>query len=315
MEQLANNPVTSLSAGINNSVTSLTVASASLFPIAGNFVIKIGSELLIVTAVTGTTFTVTRGADGTTAASHLSGDAVSQVVSKKVLENLYAEMYQIGTVASRPTTVRGGTVYYGTDLDVEWLYNGTNWDLVWPAYVPFANRVNVSGWTALNLGTTTWTDYNGVMSVTIPSVNTQLKGYYHTIPTAPFSCYTVSNLGGALGGETDAGIMLYDSGTGKLKTMSVGSGGHTVDIYDITATGGTYSNQVNLQIAPKDVVYLKFTDDNTKWRYYWGYDGTTWNEFFTQNRNTTLTPNNVGIYVRATTGITLYRNIYGYWEA
>jgi hypothetical protein len=315
MEQLANNPVSTITSGISSGATSLTVASATLFPTAGNFVIKIDNELLVVTNVSGTTFTVTRGQDGTSAASHSSGAAITQVVSKKVLENLYAEMYQIGDVASRPTTARGGTVYYGTDLDVEWLYNGTNWDLVWPAYVPYANRVNIGSWTSINLGTTTWTDYNGVMAVSIPDVNTQLKGYYHTIPSAPFSCYTVVGLGGTIGGQTEAGIMLYDSGTGKLRITGATSGGLSVGMTQVTAFNGTYSGQQSFQIAPFNITYLKFTDDNTNWHYYWSSDGSNWIEYFKEARNTNLTPNSVGIYVRGTTGInTLYRNFYGYWE-
>jgi hypothetical protein len=39
------------------------------------FRVLVGTEIMIVTNVSGTTFTVTRGAEGTTAASHSSGDA------------------------------------------------------------------------------------------------------------------------------------------------------------------------------------------------------------------------------------------------
>ena len=63
-----------LDGAINNSVTSLT-SSTSSFPTGVTqtvpFMIKIDSEVLLVTAKSGTTFTVTRGYDGTTAASHL----------------------------------------------------------------------------------------------------------------------------------------------------------------------------------------------------------------------------------------------------
>jgi hypothetical protein len=317
MEQLANNARSNLTTSITNVASSLAVNSATSFPTAGNFMIKVDSELMIVTSTVGTSFNVTRGADGTTAASHSSGAEVTHVVSKKVLENLYAEAYQIGTVASRPTTVRGGTIYYGTDLDVEWLYNGTNWDLIWPAYAPYANRVDISSWTSLNLGTTTWTDNNGVLSVTVPDVNSQLKGYYKALPTAPYTCNTVVGLGGSSSSSVEAGFMLYDSGTGKLKTLGSTAGGLVHAITNVTGVAGTYSALSSFQMAPFQVIYLRFNDDNTNWNYSWSPDGSTWTQFYKETRNTTMTPTNVGIYVRTTSGIglgTLYRNFYGYWE-
>ena len=81
MEQFSNNAQTTLSGGIDNVVTSLTVASASGFPTSGNFRIIIDGEILLVTAVSGTTFTVTRGAEGTAATSHGSGSSVTHVIT------------------------------------------------------------------------------------------------------------------------------------------------------------------------------------------------------------------------------------------
>ena len=65
-----------LSSSINTSVTTLTMASASSFPTSGTVII--GSELITYTGVSGNTLTgLTRGANGTTAASHSSGATVS----------------------------------------------------------------------------------------------------------------------------------------------------------------------------------------------------------------------------------------------
>ena len=64
-----------LSSSINTSVTTLTMASASSFPTSGTVII--GSELITYTGVSGNTLTgLTRGANGTTAASHSSGATV-----------------------------------------------------------------------------------------------------------------------------------------------------------------------------------------------------------------------------------------------
>ena len=65
---------TTLASGVSSTATSLSVTSASLFPALGSgdyFYASIGigsgSEVVKVTAVSGTTFTVVRGQDDTTA--------------------------------------------------------------------------------------------------------------------------------------------------------------------------------------------------------------------------------------------------------
>lgn len=55
--------------------TSITVTSEASFP-AANFIISIDTECLLVTNVATTTWTVTRGYEGSTAATHLNGAAV-----------------------------------------------------------------------------------------------------------------------------------------------------------------------------------------------------------------------------------------------
>jgi hypothetical protein len=69
-----------LSSGINASVTSLTMASSSSFPSSGTVII--GSELITYTGNSGGTLSgLTRGASGTTAASHSSGATVTDASS------------------------------------------------------------------------------------------------------------------------------------------------------------------------------------------------------------------------------------------
>ena len=64
-----------LSSSINTSVTTLTMASASSFPSSGTVIIS--NELITYTGVSGNTLTgLTRGANGTPAASHSSGATV-----------------------------------------------------------------------------------------------------------------------------------------------------------------------------------------------------------------------------------------------
>jgi hypothetical protein len=70
---------TTLAAAITSSQTTITVASASGFPTSGNFRVRIDDEDMTVTGGQGTTsWTVTRGVNSTTAASHVISQAVSQ---------------------------------------------------------------------------------------------------------------------------------------------------------------------------------------------------------------------------------------------
>lgn len=79
---------TNLTASINNSVTSISVASTTGFPGSLPYTLALdygsaSNELVEVTAVGGLTLTVTRGIDGTSATSHGAGAVVRHVSSAR----------------------------------------------------------------------------------------------------------------------------------------------------------------------------------------------------------------------------------------
>lgn len=72
---------TKLVGSISASDTSIVVSSATVFPQGQNFRVRIGSEILEVTAGQSTTsWTVTRGVDSTTATQHGDGAGVRHMV-------------------------------------------------------------------------------------------------------------------------------------------------------------------------------------------------------------------------------------------
>lgn len=97
-EIVMNNPSTTLNGAITSSATSITVTSSSGFPLAGNFKVRIDNEILSVTAVSGTTWTVVRAyepyAGSQIAASHSNGASVTLVLSAEGLNQFTA--VQIG---------------------------------------------------------------------------------------------------------------------------------------------------------------------------------------------------------------------------
>jgi Tfp pilus assembly protein PilV len=70
-------PTTTLGGAVTDTATALTVSSTSGFPTAAPFRIKIDNEVLVVVAVSGTTWTVSRGQDTTTPAAHSGGATVA----------------------------------------------------------------------------------------------------------------------------------------------------------------------------------------------------------------------------------------------
>jgi Tfp pilus assembly protein PilE len=72
-------PSTTLTAGMTVDQTSITVASASGFPTVAPYLVQVDSELVLVNSGAGTTaWTVKRGQNGTTAATHAAAATVTQ---------------------------------------------------------------------------------------------------------------------------------------------------------------------------------------------------------------------------------------------
>lgn len=95
-ELFYNNPSgtawTTLASNVTNAQTTITVTATPSGVTASNsatpptqFRVLIGTEICIVTNISGTTWTVTRGAEGTTAASHTAGDSVNHIVTAGAL--------------------------------------------------------------------------------------------------------------------------------------------------------------------------------------------------------------------------------------
>lgn len=125
---------TTLAAGINSSVTSLTVASASGYPTAP-FTIRCEAEIILVGAKSGTTFSpLTRGFDGTTAVAHSLG----AVIEHRAIANDFSFRH------IDPVTDKTGTNSFNDHFDNDSL------DAAWTQVTP--------------TGTVTWTESGDVLS-------------------------------------------------------------------------------------------------------------------------------------------------------
>jgi len=115
-EQFANNAASTLNGAINNSTTTIVVATGegSRFPSVGNFRLMIGldpftAEIVLATARSGDTITVVRGQEGTSAQSWGNGTSVTHIVTAGAIEQIRtqfvtsgAEIYTTNTVSIDP---------------------------------------------------------------------------------------------------------------------------------------------------------------------------------------------------------------------
>jgi hypothetical protein len=81
--------------------TSITVASEASFP-AVQFIISIDTEAMLVTTVDTVTWTVTRGYEGSTAATHLNGAAIYHDLSAAEADAIAAKLALAGGTMSGP---------------------------------------------------------------------------------------------------------------------------------------------------------------------------------------------------------------------
>ncbi|HTQ46663.1 MAG TPA: hypothetical protein VMI75_28110 [Polyangiaceae bacterium] len=124
-EQFANNASSTLSAGITSDQTTITVNSAASFSSSPQFRVLVDSELMLVTGVSGNTFTVTRAAEGTAATSHAVGAVVTQLITAGALTQIKADTTPVALAnIAALTGLAGydGALAYVQSVECPWRY-------------------------------------------------------------------------------------------------------------------------------------------------------------------------------------------------
>jgi hypothetical protein len=277
-EKYTNNATSTLASGINNSVTSLDVASASAFPSSGNFRIIIDSEIMLVTAVSTNTFTVTRAAEGTAAASHSSGATVSHVLTAGAVDTIRSDLVQAGVYASRPAASKAGNLYLATDGPYLCRDDGSAWACFGP--LRKLTPVVTADFSWLNQLSGTETVIGGAVvlqaeaSRASPSTLARVK-------TAPSTPYTVTMAfvpqmkPTTAGGVVNAfcGMIFRESSTGKIMSHGLfqndGTQDRVVSFAQSAGATGAFATVTNLVISLSRPVWFQLSNDGTNliWRY------------------------------------------------
>ena len=126
--------------GISNSATTVAVAATTGFPSTPFTAIldqdTVNEEVVTVTNVAGTTLTMTRGVDGSTAVSHAAGATVNHGVSARDFDepnshvNTDVSHVVICTSSTRPGSPTEGQIIYETDTDLFYGYKGSSWQSI-----------------------------------------------------------------------------------------------------------------------------------------------------------------------------------------
>ncbi|MHB9044418.1 MAG: hypothetical protein ACYC35_00610 [Pirellulales bacterium] len=303
-EQFANGGLSSLAAGIDDSVGSLTVKSAVGFPTIGNFRIIIGTEIMLVTNVQGQTFTVTRAQEGTSAASHDADAAVFHTLTAGSLALRDIQQFATGAIASRDAAGQAGRLYLPTDGFVS-QDNGSLWNMM-----PL-NRMTPpasTDFTWVNQGSATVADTKGTMVLSTPSSTStdSLRLLVKSAPTPPYEITVCilpqSPIYTSAATIAQYGICWRDSASSKIITFGWGMNNYPVTFsYDQWTNHTTLSANQYQRTAPIAApMWIRFSDDGTNRLVKVSSDGFNYeNASAAQGRTVFLTADQVGVFANS----------------
>lgn len=267
-ERLVNNYQSTLNGAIDNVVTSLVVTSATGLPSTGDFRIRINSELMLVTAISGTTLSgLTRGIEGTTAASHANGDSISAVLTSGSLDR------------------------YGNDYVPTW------------GYVRPYKIVNDAGTAPLVASDFTWVnqegasvvDQNGTILMTT-DLGTDgvfdLRIQQRSAPTTPYAYIAAFQVVMPRHSSDDSCQLAFgfrESATDESTILRFGistdqPGEIAVQNYTNSSTPGTFPRAGNAMCLIAPVIWMRIEDTSVNLIYSVGMDGNNWIQILSQSR-------------------------------
>lgn len=152
MERIANGSRSTLTNNITDTQTTIEVVSSVTFPDTGNFRIRVNNELMIVTGVSGNTFTVTRGAENTNNVTHLANTAVLHVCTAGSINEIFGGIVGAGLYADRPTQKRN--IYLSDEGGISYSDGSLNAN-----YGPISKfrNINFTGYSWVNQSSSTIT--------------------------------------------------------------------------------------------------------------------------------------------------------------
>lgn len=300
-EQYQNDPAdTTLDEDLDGSETTVTVADGSAFPAAGNYRIRVDDEIMLVTARSTNDLTVTRGAEGTSAASHTTGAAVTLLLTRGSLLKLLEEGVQIGARASRPSSPYAGTLYIPTDYGLMARYSGSAWE-----HVLDGRKVTppaVADFTWVNQGGATADDRDGVFlqAPATPSGD-RIRALVKSTPGSEYTYTVAMRFLGRSANFIGGGICARESSSGKLLTVLKINVNETIQA-DTWSSETAYnavvsSSDNNFRGPAAPTVWLRIVRTATTRRTYTSVNGYDWMLLSDTAQNAYLSEDQVGLCI------------------
>jgi hypothetical protein len=269
-ERFVNNAITTLNGSINASQTTLIVVNASSFPTNGNFRIIIDSELMLVTGVSGTTFTVTRAIESTIGATHASGKDVKAVLTKGALNRSYTEI--IGDITDNTPKLGSFTDKNGALL-------------------------NKASFTEINTAGATFSDFEGgIKCLSNGDSGTSVRMLARALPSTPYTitiAFTQFYYEPTGSDFPQAGIGWRDSGTNELHLCIAHANssfpfGHEVSTFvdENSFNGSDFA--ADPFYAATNLRWLQINDDGVNFKFRVGANGVDWFELADVSRTSWL---------------------------
>lgn len=290
-ERFANDAESILSAAVTAGAGSISVQNAVDFPTAGDFRIIIDNEIMIVTAVSGSTFTVTRGAESTSDTNHVDGSQVAQIITKDSLKRYMADWGNPLTdvVSGFPHQLQDASDVLLTTTDFAWTNQGSATDVA---------------------------QSNGGILFTIDSAGTDSARLYLRTLTAPWKV-TCALTHLWLGGSTPSmGMCVVDNTVGNFKAWGPqGIASYKRNRWTNTTTVGA-TQQDFTSFGSRSKIWLQIEDDNTDHFFRISMDGVNFLTVAQETRGTfTITPDRVGLFLNnLNTGQDMLVNLHSWIE-
>jgi hypothetical protein len=258
VEQYANLAQDTLNGGINNSTVTVVLNDASEFPSTGNFRVLVDSELMLCTARSSNTLTVTRGIEGTSAASHNDLATATLVATAGAIPELFARH---GMVVRR-------TPLFAADFTVQ------------------------------NAASSTLTDKNGILAQRTPTGSVSLTSYLKSLPGTPWKITAPVWFNRVGNNVDCGGLILRSSGDSKLSTIAFcGSGTVEFQKWTNDTTFSALYTSITLIDRYSKPLWMQIEDNGSNRFYRISQDGVDWTTAVTVGNTDFHTPNQYGIFI------------------
>jgi hypothetical protein len=299
-EQFTNNATTTLASSMTGVQTTCSVSSATEFPTDGNFRVLIGDELCLVTAVSGTTFTIIRAVENTVASTHDAADPVTLIVTKESFLRMAADHIPLFGLETVPGPVNSLTDTNGAAV--------ASTDFTWT-----------------NQGTSSVADLTNAIRMTAQTgTGANVRVLSKSAPSTPYRIYACIHPQLSIGtGRNHCGLVFRESGTGKLKTLSCGTDGGVTDEENTLGTG-EYTNPTTFSAWSFDNVWnwstqqfwMYIDDDGTNISFGVSHNGLVFTEIESELRGAffTTAPNEVGFFMNVNDATIVQSFVISHWS-